>query len=229
MKIYILILLFLSFFSFISIAQRNTGGNRQNVGDRIERIKVENPIRNPNPERQPIKKPRREKNNPPQLQPPPEPVKLGGVEVGNPVPIDYCPDPISIFLNPPPPIIIDNPPSLDELPLSEVFDLGTKNLDLELYNEAIKCFNILLKNDPLDYEVYTLRGRAYHGLELYDKAKKNYQKSIKINKSYADGYYYLALTEISLENIDEAIVDFEIAADLGNEKAKNILKKYFKD
>lgn len=226
MKTSILILLFLSFFSFISIAQRNTGGNRQNVGDRIDRIKDGNTERNPNQGRQPIKSPQRGKDNPIKPPVPNEPVI---VEIWNPVPrIPYHPHECPPRY-PYPPIIIDNPPSLDELPLSEVFDMGAKNLDLELYNEAIKCFNILLKNDPLDYEIYSLRGRAYHGLELYDKAKKDYQKAIKINKSYADGYYYLALTEISLGNIDEAIVDFELAADFGNEKAKSLLNKYFRD
>ncbi len=226
MKTSILILLFLSFFTFISIAQRNPAEDRQNVGDRIDRIKDENPERNPNQGRQPIQSPEREKDNPIKPPVPNEPVI---VEIWNPVPrIPYHP-PECPPQYPYPPIIIDNPPSLDELPLSEVYDTGTKNLDLELYNEAIKCFNILLKNDPLDYEVYTLRGRAYHGLELYDKAKKDYQKSIKINKSYADGYYYLGLTEINLGNIDEAIVDFELAADFGNGKAKSLLKKYFRD
>jgi tetratricopeptide (TPR) repeat protein len=63
---------------------------------------------------------------------------------------------------------------------------------------------------------------------LYDRAIRDYKNSIKINKSYADGYYYLGLTEINLGNIDEAIVDFELAADFGNEKAKSLLKKYFK-
>ena len=51
---------------------------------------------------------------------------------------------------------------------------------------------------------------------------------MKINKEYADGYYYMALTEISLLKIDEAIVDFELAAEFGNDKAKSLLKKYFK-
>ena len=126
------------------------------------------------------------------------------------------------------PPIIDNPPSLEELSLTEVYELGIINLDTELFNEAIKCFNILLKDDPLNYELYCFRGRAYYGLELFDKAVKDYQKSIKIKKDYADGYYYLGLTEISIGNIDEAIVDFELASDFGNEKAKSLLKKYFK-
>ncbi|MCK7523289.1 MAG: hypothetical protein MZV64_39350 [Ignavibacteriales bacterium] len=65
-------------------------------------------------------------------------------------------------------------------------------------------------------------------MSFLTNAIKDYQKSIKIKKDFADGYYYLALTEISLGNIEEAIVDFELASDFGNEKAKALLKKYFK-
>ena len=228
MKTLILLLAFISAFNPFSIAQRNPTNDRDKTVDRIDRIKVENPVRNPDQKREPIQSPYREKLNPPQLPPPPEPVVIEVVEIWKPIPGDCYPDPVSPIYYPDVPPIIDNPPALDELPLSEVYELGIQNLDLELYNEAIKCFNILLKDDPLNYEFYCFRGRAYHGLELFDKAIKDYQKSIKIKKDFADGYYYLALTEISLGNIDEAIVDFELASDFGNEKAKALLKKYFK-
>ena len=68
------------------------------------------------------------------------------------------------------PPIIDNPPALDELPLSEVYELGIQNLDLELYNEAIKCFNILLKMIRLTMNFIALEDRAYHGLEFFDQS-----------------------------------------------------------
>ena len=228
MKTLIPLIVFLSVFSFTSIAQRNPTKDREKTGDRIDRINDGNPVRNPDHQREPIQPPYREKLNPPISPDPPEPVVIEIVEVWHPRPtIDYPPPERPIY-DPPLPPIVYNPPTLDELPLTEVYDLGIINLDSELYSEAIKCFNILLKDDPLNYEVYTLRGRAYHGLELFDRAKKDFQKAVKINKSYADGYYYLGLTEISLGNIDEAIVDFELAADFGNEKAKALLKKYFK-
>lgn len=227
MKTLILLLALVFTLNFISIAQRNPTEDRNKTVDRIDREKVDNPVRNPNQKREPIQPPKREKENPP-------------IVVNLPAPEYYppkCnPHPPIPFDGPPPerpphypfmPPIIDTEPKLEDLPLTEIYDLGIKNLDLELYNEAIKCFNILLKDDPLNYEYYCLRGRAYHGLELFDRAIKDYQKSIKLNKSYADGYYYFALTEISLGNIDEAIVDFELAAEFGNDKAESLLKKYF--
>lgn len=228
MKTLILLLAFIFNFNSVSIAQRNPTKDRDKTVDRIDREKVENPVRNPEQKREPIQSPNREKFNPPQSPPPPDPIIIEVVEVWKPIPGDCCPEPNSPEFYPDVPPIIDNPPALDELPILEVYRLGIQNLDLESYSEAIKCFNILLKDNPLNFEFYCFRGRAYHGLELFDKAIKDYQKSIKIKKDYADGYYYLGLTEISIGNIDEAIVDFELASDFGNEKAKSILKKYFK-
>lgn len=228
MKTLILLLAFIFTFISVSIAQRNPTKDRDKTLDRIDRERVENPVRNPDQKREPIQPPNREKFNPSQSPPSSEPIIIEVVDVWKPIPGDCYPDPVSPIFYPDVPPIIDNPPALDKLPLSEVYELGIQNLDLELYNEAIKCFNILLKDEPLNYKFYCFRGRAYHGLELFDKAIKDYQKSIKIKKDYADGYYYLGLTEISIGNIDEAILDFELAADFGNEKAKALLKKYFK-
>lgn len=229
MKTLLLLLAFTIIFNSNFFAQRNTGTVRNPPGDRIDRIdqpKVENPVRNPEQKREPIKPPYREELNPIRPSRPEMPGRYEPVcNPYNPVPIET--EPISPIYDPPLPLIIDNEPRLEDLTLSEVYILGIKNLDLELYNKAIKCFNFLLDDDPLNYELYCFRGRAYHGLELYDRAIKDFQKSIKINKRFADSYYYLGLTEISIDDIDAAIVDFQIAADMGNEKAKQIMKKYF--
>lgn len=215
-------------FNFTSFAQRNPGKDKINPVDRIDREKVENPVRNPDQKREPIKPPNREKENPPLVINLPEHDNYAPeCNPHPPIPFDG-PPPERPHNNPLPIIIIDKEPNLEDLSQFELYELGIQNLDLELFNEAIKCFNILLKDDPLNYEFYCFRGRAYHGLELFDKALKDYKKSVKINKEYADGYYYMALTEISLLKIDEAIVDFELAAEFGNEKAKSLLKKYFK-
>jgi hypothetical protein len=227
MKTLMLLLAFLITFNYLSIAQRNPTKDRDKTVDRIDREKVENPVRNPEQKREPIQPPKREKINPTRPSPPQMPGRIDPDYYPHPPILIEDPIPYRPEFDPLPTIIIDTEPKIEDLPLTEIYDLGIKNLDLELYNEAIKCFNILLKDDALNYEYYCLRGRAYHGLELFDRAIKDFQKSIKINKSYADGYYYFAFTEISLGNIDEAIVDFELAAEFGNDKAESLLKKYF--
>lgn len=227
MKTLITLLTFILLFNLQILPQRNPSGDKKVPGDRIDRLDDGNPIRNPLPHREPIQDPQRTKEQQPVLTYIPEPEIHQPICDPNPPIIYDDPSPECPPHTPRPPIIIYNEPDLDDNSLAEVLERGIFYLDSEEYNEAIKCFNHLLKNDPLDYEVLTLRGRVYHGLEFYDKAKKDFQKSIKVEKRYADSYYYLGLTEIELGDIDAAKVDFELAAELGNEKAIQLMKKYF--
>lgn len=232
MKTSILLLTFLLTFNITSLAQRNTGSDRTNNTDREDRTKIGTIERNPEQTREPIKSPEREKA--PIIVTPPK-------SNTSPDPIDHRPinePPHRPIHDPAMPIIIDNPPviielppnepSLNDLSLPEVYDLGINRLNNELYSESIYCFNILLEDDPLDYEVYCLRGRAYHGLEMYERAIKDYKISLKIDSTYAESYYYLGLTELQLGNKEDAIQDFEWASALGFKQADNILKKYFR-
>jgi tetratricopeptide (TPR) repeat protein len=227
MKTLISLLVLIIFLTIQITAQRNSGSDRKTPGDRIDRVDDGNPVRNPDNHREPIQDPQRIKEQQPIVTYNPEPEIHQLICLPHP-PVQL-PDsnPHRPIYNPIPPIILDTEPDLNELSYSEVIELGLSYLDSEEYSEAIKCFNHLLNNDPLDYEVLTLRGRSYHGLELFEHAKKDFQKSIKIEKVYADSYYYLGLTEIELDDIDAAKVDFEIAAELGHEKAKYFMKKYF--
>lgn len=227
MKSLILLLVLIIFYTIETTAQRNSNGDRKSPGDRIDRVDDGNPKRNPDIQREPIQNPQREKEQQPIITYNPEP------EIHQPICNPHSPvnlpdnNPHRPFYNPIPPIIIDTEPDLNELTLLEVLELGKLHLDSEEYNEAIKCFNHLLNDDPLDYEVLTLRGRSYHGLEFFEQAKKDFLRSIKIEKVYAEAYYYLGLTEIEMDEIEAAKVDFEIAAELGHEKAKYFMKKYF--
>lgn len=227
MKTVLLLAAISMIFNYNSIAQRNTGTDRTPPGDRIDRTNDGNPVRNPDPKREPIEQPYREKINPTRPSHPQMPGRIDPEYFPHPKILIEDPAPYRPEFDPRPTIIIDTEPRLEDLSIDEVYILGIQNLDGEIYNQAIKCFNILLDDDPLNYEYYCLRGRAYHGIELYDRAIKDYQKAIKIEKNYADAYYYLGLTEIYVDDIDSAIVDFQIAADLGNLKAKQLMKKYF--
>ena len=232
MKTFLILLTFSTILSTFLLAQRNLTTDKKPILDRIDRVNdrnpVQNPIRNQEQIREPIQDPYREKINP--IRPSTPYIPRITDPICNPHPPISFDElvPVSTILYPESDPKIDNTPVLEELPTWELFELGMMNLDNEIYNESIKCFNLLLKDDPLNYEYYCLRGRAYYGLELFDRAIMDFQRSVKLNKRYADGYYFLGLTEISLGNIDEAIVDFKLAADLGNQKAANIMKKYFK-
>ena len=61
MKTLILLLAFIFTFNSVPIAQRNPTKDRDKIVDRIDREKVENPVRNPEIKREPIQSPNREK------------------------------------------------------------------------------------------------------------------------------------------------------------------------
>jgi tetratricopeptide (TPR) repeat protein len=213
--------------NYFSYAQRNPGSGREPASDRIDRVGGGNNNRNPEIIREPIKTPIHET--------PPNPTPYYPPSNHNPSP-NYPPphhpiDPPGCLIYEPPQHIILVPvpePTLKELPLPEVFEIGLNKFNSEKYEEAIDCFNILIENDPLDSSLYVLRGRAFHNLEIFDRAKKDYFIAIKISPIYADAYYYLALTELRLDEQENAIKNFSLAAELGNKNAANILKKYFK-
>ena len=237
MKTSIFFLAFLTAINLTSFAQRNTGSDRTPTDPPI-RDKSGIIERNPEKERQTITTPDRQKN--PTTVTPPSP----------PPPQNYNPAPIVVhpkhphkpiyrpIKEPVLPIIVDNPivvideapieTSFNDMSLAEVYDLGISKLNNELYTQAIECFNFLLEDDPLDYEVYCLRGRAYHGMQMYERAIKDYKISIKIDSSYAESYYYMGITDLQLGEKQEAIKNFEIASELGFDQAEAILRKYFR-
>jgi hypothetical protein len=234
MKTLILTLVLSISFSFLSYSQRNPNTGRDNTGERTEKPKNVNPVRNPDLKRQEVKSPERIKppvtTTPPPTSPP----------HGSPDPIDhhpierppYCPirEPVMPTIEDDPVIIVEPviiQPTLNNLSPAELYELGVNRLNNELYSQSIDCFDILLQIDPLDSEVYCLRGRAYYGLELYDRAKKDFKVSLKIDSTYAESYYYLGITELQLGNKLEAEDNFELASAYGYEKADIILKRYF--
>ena len=223
---FIILAIFLAF-NFTSHAQRDTGSDRTGGStDRTERTSGSGTInRNPEQTREQIKSSEKEKTTPtvvkqePKTPTNPSPKPYHDLLVNNiPCPI-YTPEPT---------IIVVSEPSLDDLSLQEIYELGIERLNYEDYQEALECFNILIEEDPFDYEAYCLRGRTYHELEMFERAIKDYQISIKIDSTYAKSYYYLGLTQLQLGNKEEAIDNFEQAAALGYEQAAYILKKYFK-
>lgn len=240
MKTLIFILMLSLSFCYFIYSQRIPTTSRDNTGDRIERTKGSNPTGNDLGNQQRSHSP--EKTRIPESKKPADPVTTPN----NPPPqsphspINHYPTPRPPdcpVQDPSMPIIIDNstpieqeavPLSLSDLSLSEINELGINRLNNELYIQSIDCFDLLLQNDPLDFEVYCLRGRAYNGLEMYERAKKDYEVSIKIDSTYGECYYYLGITEMQLGNKPEARKNFELASLYEYKQAEAILKKYFK-
>ena len=137
MKTLISLLVLSLLFNIQILSQRNPGVDRKTPGDRIDHVNVENPVRNPNPHREPIQEPQRKKEQQPIITYNPDP------EFNQPI----C--------HPHPPIIYDPPPSecptyyppLPPITYNEP-DLDNYSFDVEIPKTNDKAANTIMSCQP---------------------------------------------------------------------------------
>jgi len=61
-------------------------------------------------------------------------------------------------------------------------DLGNTYGKLNRYNDAIECYNNILKINSRSYQAFNNLGVAYNALENYEKAFENFKSSLEINE-----------------------------------------------
>ncbi len=81
--------------------------------------------------------------------------------------------------------------------------LAEAMLNLGKPAEVIPVLEKFLRKDPRSHG-YFLLGRAYDQLKQYDKARENYEASIRQYPKYAEAYYALARVMVRLGRKDEA-------------------------
>ena len=103
---------------------------------------------------------------------------------------------------------------------------GSAYLDLRKYKEAITDYTKAATLTPNDAQIYAYRGRAYFEMGDSIKAMNDYDKSIALDNKFAYAYYNRGLIKYTkFKDFESACADFEKAADLGDEQAKDILAK----
>ena len=90
------------------------------------------------------------------------------------------------------------------------YELGLESYNNDRYRTAIEYFTRAIWEDPVNAELYFLRGNSYAKLKLYDEAIHNYTTAIKLD---AEMKYYLnrGLMFIETGDYDIAISDFDEA------------------
>jgi len=96
-----------------------------------------------------------------------------------------------------------------------------------LYDEAIEDYTKAIEVNPKYVEAYLARGLAYGDKGLYDEAIEYFTKAIQITPKNANAYYNRGLAYGSKRLNKLCISDWKRAADLGNETARQYLKKFF--
>lgn len=102
---------------------------------------------------------------------------------------------------------------------------GVTYADLGNYQQAVKDYTKSIEINPQYASAYNKRGEAYANSDNYQQAIEDYNKAIEIKPKFETAYLNRGVSYTELGNEQQAIADFKIAARLGDEKSKNILKK----
>ncbi len=82
------------------------------------------------------------------------------------------------------------------------------------YALAIENFNILSQLDTSDHLTFFFRGIAKYNLGDIRGAKRDFDRSVRINPVFTSGYHYRGITESRFGNYEAALADLQKAIDL---------------
>ncbi len=82
------------------------------------------------------------------------------------------------------------------------------------YAQAIENLNVLSQLDTTDHWTFFFRGIAKYNLGDLRGAKRDFDRSVRINPIFTSGYHYRGITESRFGNYDAALDDLQHAIDL---------------
>lgn len=94
------------------------------------------------------------------------------------------------------------------------FMRGRRALADGKYAQAIENFNILAQLDTADYWNFFFRGIAKYNLGDLRGAKRDFDRSVRINPIFTSGYHYRGITDSRFGDYDSALADLEKAISL---------------
>lgn len=94
------------------------------------------------------------------------------------------------------------------------FMRGRRALADGKYAQAIENFNVLAQLDTADYWNYFFRGIAKYNLGDLRGAKRDFDRSVRINPVFTSGYHYKGITDSRFGDYDSALFNFQKALEL---------------
>lgn len=82
------------------------------------------------------------------------------------------------------------------------------------YSLAIENFNVLSQLDTSDHWTFFFRGIAKYNLGDLRGAKRDFDRSVRLNPVFTSGWHYRGITESRFGNYDAALADLQHAIDL---------------
>lgn len=89
------------------------------------------------------------------------------------------------------------------------YNRGTALLDLSRRNEALAAFDRALAQAPKHLRAWNNRGRVLQTLNRHDEAAACFEKAIALDKDYADAHSNLALSLLTLGNLQRGFAEYE--------------------
>jgi tetratricopeptide (TPR) repeat protein len=105
------------------------------------------------------------------------------------------------------------------------YNRGIAYYGLGNYKQAIEDLDRMIEINPGYAEAYINRGNSYNGLGNHKQAIEDYGRAIEINPRLAEAYLNRGVTYSMIGNEKLTSEDLKTAAILGNEHAKNLLKR----
>ncbi|MCI4669498.1 MAG: tetratricopeptide repeat protein [Bacteroidia bacterium] len=84
--------------------------------------------------------------------------------------------------------------------------------------QAIKKYNEAISKESDNYKYYFQRGRSEFALRKYAYARVSFQKTVDLRSNFSSGYAWIAKTAKKLKKTDEAIANYELAAEYETNK-----------
>jgi len=88
-------------------------------------------------------------------------------------------------------------------------NLGLAFLGKGDYPQALSVLRAEVARNPGDARARVQLGRVYFAMERTELAVEEYLKALAANRSYANGYYYLALAQVKLKEVPAAKGSFK--------------------
>jgi tetratricopeptide (TPR) repeat protein len=94
---------------------------------------------------------------------------------------------------------------------AEFLDCGMVLNDLELYEDAIRSFDEVIKYEPDNIDAWYFRGTALNDLERYEDAIASFDRAIQHKPEDHHSWYLRGMVLIHLKRYEDAIVSFDEA------------------
>ena len=91
---------------------------------------------------------------------------------------------------------------------------GRRALGDGKYAQAIENFNVLSQLDTADYWTFFFRGIAKYNLGDLRGAKRDFDRSVRINPVFTSGWHYRGITQSRFGNYEAALADLQKAIEL---------------